>query len=334
MPRSRLLLRAALAALLIASPVLLQACSSSGKGGRPVRKALGAVLAKVNGQPIDQVSTDRLIKMIQMQGFTPPPETAGATPEEKVRNFAIERLIDRELALGDAYKRGLKADSMQVSQAFDRMKMQLAQDSTLAQGQSEADMRQNLADDLIVNDYFQKTVIDSLTVPEAELKQYFDQNPQMFMAPERVHARHILIMSPEGDPAEKRAVARRKAESVLADARKPGADFAGLAQTNSDDTNSAQNGGDLGDVPRGQTVKPFEDALFALQPGELSGVVETAYGYHIIRAEERKAAEQMSLDSVKPQLQEFLKNQKVQGAIQARLDALRKTAKIEMSKPS
>lgn len=332
MSRSRTLVGATLAALLLASPALMVACSPSGKGGRPVRKAQGAVLAKVNGQPIDQISTDRLVKMIQMQGFTPPPETAGATPEEKVRNFAIDRLVDRELALEDAFKRGVKPDSAKVNEAFSRMKMQLAQDSTLAQGQSEAEMRQNLADDLTVNDYFEKTVIDSLAVSDQELMDFFNQNPQMFMAPERVHARHILVMSPEGDPADKRAAARRKAEGLLADVKKAGADFAALAQNNSDDTASAQNGGDLGEVPRGQTVKPFEDALFGLESGQVSGVVETAYGYHIIKAEEKKPAEQMQLETVRTQLVQYLKNQKVQGAIQGRLDALRKSAKIEMMK--
>lgn len=323
--------RVAIAALIIATPPTLMACAS-GKGGRPIRKAQGEVLAHVNGQPIDMISVNRLMKMIQMQGFTPPENTEGATPADKIKNFAIDRLIDREVALDDAYKRGIQADTAQVNQAFAQMKARSGMDSTLTKGLSDKEIRQNLADDLIVNKYFETTVIDSIQVSDAEMQTYFDGNPQQFVAPERVHARHILVMAAESATPEEKATARKKAEGILAEVKKPGADFGAIAREKSEDTGSGANGGDLGMVMRGQTVKPFEDAAFALEPGQISGVVESQFGYHIIKCEEKKPSEQMTLESIKPQLSQMLKQQKVQTSIQARLEALRKVAKIEKKK--
>ena len=323
--------RVAIAALIIATPPTLMACAS-GKGGRPIRKAQGEVLAHVNGQPIDMISVNRLMKMIQMQGFTPPETTEGATPADKIKNFAVDRLIDREIALDDAFKRGIQADTADVNQAFAQMKAQAGMDSTLTRGLSDKEIRQNLADDLIVNKYFEKTVIDSIQVSDAELQAYFDGNPQQFVAPERVHARHILVLSAESASPDEKAAARKKAEGILAEVRKPGADFAAIAQAKSEDTQSGANGGDLGEVMRGRTVKAFEDAAFALEAGQISGVVETQFGFHIIKCEEKKPSEQMALAGIKDQLSQMLKQQKVQTSIQARLDALRLTAKIEKKK--
>lgn len=131
---------------------------------------------------------------------------------------------------------------------------------------------------------------------EALAREQWQAHPESYQTPETVHASHILIAA--GDKRDD-AAARARAEEALAKAR-AGADFAALAREYSDDPSAAQNGGDLGFFPRGQMVKPFEDAAFALTTkGELAGPVKSQFGYHIIRFEERRPAGVQPFEAVK-----------------------------------
>ncbi len=118
--------------------------------------------------------------------------------------------------------------------------------------------------------------------------------------PERVKVRHILIKT-QGKPKEEAPKLKAKAEDILKQLQH-GADFAQLAKQNSEDPGSAVKGGELGWIVKGQTVPNFEKTAFSLKPGELSGVVETEYGYHIIQVEEKQTAHTQSFEEVKPQL--------------------------------
>lgn len=117
---------------------------------------------------------------------------------------------------------------------------------------------------------------------EADVRKFYDDNSARFMAAEERQASHILINADKSQPAAERQAAKAKAEALLAEARKNPSGFAELARKNSQDTGSAAQGGDLGFFGRGAMVKPFEDAAFALKPGEFAGPVETDYGYHVI----------------------------------------------------
>lgn len=123
----------------------------------------------------------------------------------------------------------------------------------------------------------------------------YTANPDRFKAEERIRARHILI-------ARSAERARDTAAEVLAEARAQGADFAALAGKYSNDPGSAARGGDLGWFARGRMVKPFEEAAFALEPGSISDVVETEFGFHIIRLEERKPAGMQSFEEVRDEV--------------------------------
>ncbi|WP_395348055.1 SurA N-terminal domain-containing protein [Variovorax sp. UC122_21] len=130
----------------------------------------------------------------------------------------------------------------------------------------------------------------NVTVNEAELKSYYEQNTSRFGTKEERRASHILITAAASAPAADRAKAKAKAEQLLADVRKAPNTFADVARKNSQDPGSAEKGGDLDFVTRGAMVKPFEDAMFALKKGEISNVVETEFGYHIIRLDDIKPA--------------------------------------------
>jgi peptidyl-prolyl cis-trans isomerase D len=144
-------------------------------------------------------------------------------------------------------------------------------------------------------------------VSENEIRRYYDDNLTQYSMPEQLRASHILLKT---DGKEDAAV-KKQAEDLLAKV-KGGADFAQLANKFSEDEASNKKGGDLDFFGRGQMVKEFDDAAFALKPGEISGLVKSTYGYHIIKAGEKKAASTRSFEEVRPQIEDQLKWERVQ----------------------
>ncbi len=142
-----------------------------------------------------------------------------------------------------------------------------------------------------------------IVVPEADLKTYFEQNAARLAGLEERRASHILINADKAAPAAERDAARAKAQTLLAEVQKSPAQFAELARKNSQDSGSAAKGGDLDFFSRGAMVKSFEDAAFALKKGETSGVVETEFGFHIIRLTDIKQPEQKSFESQRAKLE-------------------------------
>jgi len=158
-----------------------------------------------------------------------------------------------------------------------------------------------------------------VTPTDDEIKEYYDANLAQFQKQEEVHARHILFtVKPDASEADK-AAARKQAEEVLAKA-KGGADFAALAKQYSQDSTAA-SGGDLGTFARGVMTPPFEAAAFALEPGQVSDIVETQFGFHIIKLEGKTPAHTASLEEVKPTIVEALKSKQ---ARKVALDAVEK----------
>jgi peptidyl-prolyl cis-trans isomerase D len=151
-----------------------------------------------------------------------------------------------------------------------------------------------------------------LSVAEEELRSYYNENKARFTTPEERRASHILIKAEKGAPAEIRAKAKAKADSLLEEATKKGAAFAELARKNSDDPGSTERGGDLDFFARGSMVKPFEDAAFALNAGETSGVVESDFGYHIIRVTAVRGGEVKSFEAVRGEIEDERKKQLAQ----------------------
>ncbi|MBB1632242.1 SurA N-terminal domain-containing protein [Cupriavidus sp. UME77] len=149
----------------------------------------------------------------------------------------------------------------------------------------------------------------STPVTPEELKSYYDSNIARFRTDEQRRASHILIGSPKEAPAAERQAAKEKATKLLEDLRKHPETFADVARKQSQDPGSAEKGGDLGFMGRGALVKPFEDAMYALKDGQISDVVETDYGYHIIKLTGIKPAETKPLDQVRTELEVELRKQ-------------------------
>jgi peptidyl-prolyl cis-trans isomerase D len=156
------------------------------------------------------------------------------------------------------------------------------------------------------------TVKKGITVNEADLKTYYEQNAKQLSGAEERRASHILIAAPATAPAAEREKAKAKAQELLAAVKKSPGTFADVARKNSQDSGSAPNGGDLDFFARGAMVKPFEDAAFAMKKGDISDVVASDFGYHIIMLTDIKAPKQRSYEEMKPELEAELKKQQAQ----------------------
>ncbi len=151
-----------------------------------------------------------------------------------------------------------------------------------------------------------------VVLPEQDLKTYYEQNLQKLAGQEQRRASHILVNAAKDLPAADKQKAREKAEALLASARKAPKSFAELARKNSDDTGSATRGGDLDFFARGAMVKPFEDAAFALQKDQISDIVESDFGFHIILLTDIKKPQAPSFEAMRPQLETDLRKQQAQ----------------------
>lgn len=153
-------------------------------------------------------------------------------------------------------------------------------------------------------------VVESrIEVAETEIKTFYDQNIARYKTPEQRRASHILINAPKDASAADKAAAKAKAEKILEQVRKSPGDFAKLAKENSQDSVSAERGGDLNFFGIGDMVKPFEDAAFALKEGEISGLVQSDFGFHIIRVTDIKAPTTRELSEVKANIAAEIKRQ-------------------------
>jgi len=164
-----------------------------------------------------------------------------------------------------------------------------------------------------------------ISVSDADAKTYYDQNLKQYTEGEQVRARHILIKVPKDASATEQAAAKQKAEKLLADVRKNPSDFAQLAKKYSQDPGSAAAGGDLGFFGKGMMVKPFEDAAFQLKKGQISDLVKTDYGYHIIEVTDVKPATVKPFDAVKADIISDIKKQQAARKFSSMADSFSNT---------
>jgi len=213
------------------------------------------------------------------------------------------------------------------------LKTKLIADRARAEGFTENyEMKKQL--ELITNDmisiqYLNKVVAKRAIVTDKDIEEYYKAHITEYKLPERVKARHILVKVKKEFTDEEKEAARRKIEGLLERVKK-GEDFVELAKTYSDDPASARVGGDLGYFQRGRMVKPFEDVAFSLKPGEVSDIVETRFGYHIIKVEDRKPAETIPLEKVKKSIREKLQKEMRDAEISKFIQNLMKEKEAEI----
>lgn len=157
-----------------------------------------------------------------------------------------------------------------------------------------------------------ESVKKGVSVNEADLKSYYEQNLGQLSGKEERRASHILVSAPKDAPADKRQAAKEKAEALLTQVRKAPDTFADVARKNSDDLGSSKAGGDLDFFGRGAMVKPFEEAVFAMKKGDISALVESDFGFHIIRLTDVKSPKPKSFEELRAGIEADLRNQTAQ----------------------
>ncbi|MRR55785.1 MAG: peptidylprolyl isomerase [Deltaproteobacteria bacterium] len=290
------------------------------------------VVAKVNGVPITREELDRATKFMLAQSQNKKQLTA----EEKKKADAavLEQLISAEL-LYQAGKKLKIADvdgrvAAQMKLGKSKFPSTAAYDKALKEsGLTEKELEEFARKEIYINNLIEQEIASKVTVSDEDVKKFYDENPDKFKQSESVQASHILIGVDPKLTAEEKAKAKEKAAGLLKRA-KAGEDFAALAKDNST-CPSAPQGGSLGYFGKGQMVPEFEKAAFALKPGEISEIVETKFGYHIIKVTDKKAAGTVSFNDAKNDITNYLKIQKIQQNISTYIDKLRKEAKVEIS---
>jgi peptidyl-prolyl cis-trans isomerase C len=294
----------------------------------------GDVLAKVNGTAITRGEVDRAMKVLLAQKPSLQPLTAETT--KQAQDATLTQLITAELLYQAGTKNEIKDLDKQVEARIAEGKARFPSTAEFEKalktnGLTEKELGDITRKDIVITKLVDTEIVAKISVPEEDIKKFYDENKDKYFKQEAgVRASHILIsVDPKAKPEEKKA-AKEKAEAIRKRLQ-TGEDFATLAKAESG-CPSGKQGGDLGFFGHGQMVEPFEKAAFALKPGELSDVVETQFGYHIIKVTEKKDAGTVPFDTVKDKILNYLKNQKIQQALTTYTEELKKKATIELTK--
>ncbi len=331
------MIRKSLALLLVLAPMAAYAqapAPASKKPASPVDEGnLPEVVAKVNGVDIKKTElttvVDTLKAQLQLVGQSVP-----ADKKDEMYRGLLEDLINRELLAQEASKAKISVPDAELETFVQEFKdrfpsEEVFQRALKEQGISEAQLKIDVRKEMQIKKLLDKEVFAKAAVDDAAIKKFYKDNPDKFQEPEQVKASHVLVSVEKTADEKTRAAAKKEAEQVLKDA-KAGKDFAALAKEHSDDPGSKDNGGDLGYFPRGEMVPQFEEAAFKLEKNQFSDVVETPYGFHVIKVVDKKAPKMRALDEVKERVGGFLQEQKAQELAKVYLENLRKKAKVQI----
>lgn len=307
------------------------------------------VLATVNGEKITEGEFDALFESVvkrQSGGQNIPPQIRQQF-RKQLRPRLIKTLVDDKLLTDSAEKAGievtegdmradLKADldayllrSGTTAEEFEKQ-IQRGEFKTISEFIDNRIKEPAYANNAVHMALLESKYADKLNVTDEEIKARYDRDKErIYTHPAKVRASHILILSKESDDPEKREAALAKANEVLELAKKDDADFAALAREHSEGPSKTE-GGDLGFFPRtGAMVEPFAAAAFGLKKGEISDVVETQFGFHVIKVTDRKEEEVVSLEAAKSAIKRELRMEKIGELRETLLAELRESAKIE-----
>ncbi len=297
------------------------------------------VLARVNGTEIRGTEFNRVLasswKRATSEGMVVPPEEQG-----RLMGTVLNSMLASELLRQSAVARGIAPDPKTIDEQFDALRAHApsadAFDASLARsGYTPASLRSEIQARYLVatlTDQIRNQHASEIATSDAEAKAMYDHDPRVFNRPERVHARHILRKVPRGATAQAMAVERGKIEEALAQLQ-AGVDFAQVARQYSTDTTAAY-GGELGVFPRGAMVASFDEAVFALQPMAISGIIETPAGYHIVQVLEHMPAGIAPFDEVKTQIIQRTTEMKFQRLMSDEINTLAASARVDVAAPA
>ena len=296
---------------------------------KPVPATLPSVLAHVNSENVTKADFERLLRNIELNNRGPVP----ADRRDEIYRKVLEELVTYTLLRQEAKARNFIATDAEVEEQLNTMKQAARGEDAFKKALAERKitldrLKTDARTEIAIAKMMNAQVANTTEATDAEVKDFYDKNPDRFKRAESVRASHILLMvDPSADEATKQQT-KTKIDDILKRA-KAGEDFAALAKQNSQDGSAAQ-GGDLGYFPKEKMVPAFSDVAFALKTGEVSDVVTTQFGVHIIKVTDRKPAGTVPLEEVSPRVKEYLTEQKKQQQAQAFIEQVRQKARIEV----
>lgn len=311
----------------VLSLLVLSACS----GQQQPKNSAAAPIEKVNGAPITKADLDRAMKALLGESGDPkklPPETL-----KKAHEAALEQLTAAELLYQAGTKLEIKDLDKQVSARIMQSKYQYPSQAEFDKalqsvGMNQKELEEAARKDIVINNLIAQRFASKAEVSEAEARKYYEENKlKLFTQGERIKVSHILIGVAKGATPEVKKQAREKALAVLKRV-KGGEPFAEVAKKESTSPTKEQ-GGSLGIIGKGQSLPPFEKAAFALKPGQISDVVESPVGYHVIKVEQKLAPATERYEDVKNAIAGNIKREKIRQMLTAYVEQLRGKAKIE-----
>ena len=322
--------------MIVTSLLYISSAAAADKKTKEAKPADNKYIAKVNGVEISNTDLERKFNLIK-ERYASMGMPLDDNKLQEFRKNILNSLIEQEVLYQESVAEGIKVDPAEVKAELANFKKQFENEAAFKKQIKEM----NFTEDIILSQigrsktiqkFIAEKIMPGIKVTDEEVKKYYDTHPDEFKLPERVHVSHILVkVDPKAPDAEKtKKEALKKIEGIKAKLDK-GADFAKMAMENSDCPSKAK-GGDLGFFQRGQMVKPFEEAAFALKPGEMSGIVETQFGYHIIKCQEKKGASTLAFADIKEKLRNKLKDDRFKETFPKYMETLKKKYKIEIPK--
>jgi peptidyl-prolyl cis-trans isomerase C len=304
----------------------------AGEPGKPVEYP--DVVAVVEGKEIKAAELQEAVgQMLARQGARP-----DDVPEDQ-RGRIFHMILDQMIMSKIVEKRAVdvKVPEADVTAEIDKIKAQVGSEDEFnkqiaATGQTLDAVKANIRDHLRQQRWVESQIKADKKVTDADAEEYYKQNPDDFKQPEQVRASHILIAVPQ-DAKPEVVVEKEKVAKAAAARVKGGEDFAKVAKELSEDPGSKETGGDLNFFTKDKMVPEFANAAFALKKDAISDPVRSQFGYHIIKVTDRKDAESMSLDSVKPKLVAYLQAQEQKKATAKMLQDLRAGAEVKVNLP-
>jgi len=254
----------------------------------------------------------------------------------RLRREAMDLMIEQELIRQAAEAQGIEVSAGEIDTALAEVSepFKTPEEFTRrieSEGFTEISYREHVTRMIAAAKYLDGVRAGVASVSDEEIETYYRDNELRLTLPEQVRVQHILLTWKPMGTIDDRAAIRKQMAPILEQARS-GEDFAELARKYSDDSTAGQ-GGDTGFFHRGQMVPAFEAVAFALQPGEVSDPVETPFGVHILRLEERQEARLLPLDEVREQLREHIREEKMEAAVEQETERLRQEGEVEVLIP-
>jgi parvulin-like peptidyl-prolyl isomerase len=289
---------------------------------------LNPVVFRVNGDPIYAFEISMIMQNLQTQLQ----QRGEQVDTSEIAQVATQRIIEQKLLVQEARRFGIEADELQIARAAQVAEQQsggrvMLEARLKAAGSSYDQFVGVIRDMEMMRLFIERQIAANVTVTQEEIETFYNENPDALEAGDRVHAYHMIFVAQQKDDAEALAAARARAEAARERAVTGDEDFTTLARELSEGP-SAQDGGDLGWVDKESLIAPMGDALFALEPGDISPVFETEFGFHVGTVTEQRPAGKLTLDEAAPGIESLLRQKKTADTVGELLVTLVENAQV------